>query len=208
MAPFCLGKLTNPGRTGNDTRLFPRPVLRIARTGTSWRNPRPTFGKWKTVMIEAWFVTAIGIVPSVGSLAWVAWRWWLKQVEQRHNADLSREQRLQGQLDTRRAALSNEHAELFDRLRTELERAETGRLEAEREAKKWVWLARWWYRAGHDQFLIYRRIAHDVRNLQQWMVWLKKRHPNVDLLETAEVPPREEPPLGVEDPMKPKQVKP
>ena len=29
MAPFCLGKPTDPGRTGGDTHLFTEAVLRI-----------------------------------------------------------------------------------------------------------------------------------------------------------------------------------
>ena len=49
MAPFCLGKPTDPGRTGGDIRLFTEAMLWIARTGSPWRDLPPMFGKWNTV---------------------------------------------------------------------------------------------------------------------------------------------------------------
>lgn len=48
MEPFCLGKPTDPGRTGSDNRLFVEAVLWIARTGSPWRDLPPLFGKWNT----------------------------------------------------------------------------------------------------------------------------------------------------------------
>jgi hypothetical protein len=159
-------------------------------------------------MDETWWAAAVGILPGAGSFAWVGWRWWLDRADKRQDASLSREERLQHELETQRAALSKEQAELFDRLRAELGRAEAGRAEAERQAERWGCLARWWHRYAHDVFPVYRRVAHDLRNVQQWMVWVKKRYPEIDLPETAEVPPREEPPLGVEDPIKPEPSKP
>jgi len=49
MAPHCLGKPGDPGRSGLNNRLFVEGVLWIARTGSPWRDLPPWFGKWNTV---------------------------------------------------------------------------------------------------------------------------------------------------------------
>jgi len=49
MEPHCLGKPSDPGRTGADGRLFLEAVLWIARTSSPWRDLPQAFGKWNTV---------------------------------------------------------------------------------------------------------------------------------------------------------------
>ena len=49
MAPHCLGKPGDRGRSGSDNRGVVEAVLRIARTGSPWRDLPPDFGKWNTV---------------------------------------------------------------------------------------------------------------------------------------------------------------
>jgi transposase len=47
--PYCLGKQSDPGRTGLNNRLFVEGLLWIARTGSAWRDLPIEFGKWNTV---------------------------------------------------------------------------------------------------------------------------------------------------------------
>ncbi len=49
MEPHCLGKKTDPGRTGGDGRLFLEAILWIARTGSPWRDLPPDLGDWNAV---------------------------------------------------------------------------------------------------------------------------------------------------------------
>ena len=49
MEEHCLGKPSDPGRTGSSNRMFLEAVLWIARTGSPWRDLPAVFGNWNTV---------------------------------------------------------------------------------------------------------------------------------------------------------------
>ncbi len=48
MEPLCLGKRSDPGRSGENNRLFVKAVLWIVHTGSPWRDPPKHFGNWST----------------------------------------------------------------------------------------------------------------------------------------------------------------
>ena len=47
--PLLPGKRGDPGRAGNDNRLFVNAVLYVARTGIPWRDLPERFGRWNTI---------------------------------------------------------------------------------------------------------------------------------------------------------------
>ncbi len=49
IAPLLPGKKGDPGRSGEDNRLFVEGVLWLVRAGAPWRDLPPRFGKWGTV---------------------------------------------------------------------------------------------------------------------------------------------------------------
>lgn len=48
IAPLLPGKVSDPGRTGSDNRLFVNACLWVLRSGAHWHDLPERYGKWKT----------------------------------------------------------------------------------------------------------------------------------------------------------------
>ncbi len=46
---LVLGKPGDPGRSGDDNRLFVDAIVSMSRTGAPWRDLSPFFGNWNSV---------------------------------------------------------------------------------------------------------------------------------------------------------------
>ena len=55
------GRAGDPGRTGDDNRLFVNAVLFVARTGIPWRDLPERFGKWNSIWrrFDRWCATGV-----------------------------------------------------------------------------------------------------------------------------------------------------
>jgi putative transposase len=55
------GKPGDPGRTGNDNRLFLDAIVWMARTGTPWRDLHCSFGNWNSVFrrFRRWAIAGV-----------------------------------------------------------------------------------------------------------------------------------------------------
>ena len=65
IADLVPGKKSDPGRTGEDNRLFVDAVLWIARTGSPWRDLPDEFGAWTTVYTRFWRWAQNGVWESL-----------------------------------------------------------------------------------------------------------------------------------------------
>jgi len=65
MERHCLGKKSDPGRTGGDNRLFLEAVLWKARTGSPWRDLPEDFGDWNTVFKRFDYWSARGVFEKI-----------------------------------------------------------------------------------------------------------------------------------------------
>ena len=115
-----------------------------------------------------WWVIIAASAPSAASGLWVLWRWWIERGDKLHGDVTIREQTLLRDLEAQRVALSREQADLFERLRNELERTQKRLLEVERDRDRGWDLARCWNQRSHE-------LRHAGLNAQAIVVGLCSR---------------------------------
>src|SRR3954451_6469979 len=133
-----------------------------------------------------WVISA-AVLPSAASGLWVFWRWWVERGDKLSEGVLTREQTALRELETQRAALSREQADLFERLRTELSRTQLRLAELEQDRDRGWDLARWWNHRAHE-------LRHAGLNAQTMVAGFCSR----EGVEIPEWPEMEVP--GLEDP--------
>jgi len=117
------------------------------------------------------WVVLIAAVPSIAAGIWVFWKFWIERADRRAgkvaDVTLTREERIMKEMDLRAATLSKENADLFDRAKAELLRAQTRCADLERDRDRleqniergWN-LARYWFRKAYD-------LLHEMRDARQ-----------------------------------------
>ena len=113
-------------------------------------------------------MVAAAAIPSAASGLWVFWHWLVERGDRHHTEILTREQTLVRELELQRAALGREHADLFDRIRTELVRTHARLIELERDRDRGWDLARWWNQRAHE-------LRHAGLNAQTMVMGLSLR---------------------------------
>lgn len=89
-------------------------------------------------------------MPSLASGLWVISRWWIDRADRNLVDAGRRDDRIAREIEEQRAALSQEQAELFERIRAELVRYQTRLKDVERDRDRGWDLARYWNQRAHE----------------------------------------------------------
>lgn len=106
---------------------------------------------------HGWQLFLVGAVPSAFVWLFGAWQWVINRKDKIKGDDLSQQDRIRLDLNEQRKSLSADQNILFDRLRSEWERA-TRRIDALEDERNRAWdLVRYWYRYCES-------LLHQLRN--------------------------------------------